>query len=163
MNNLYLWYCDGSEKGATASTSFLVESSKSRTDDCAGKGGRTEAVKRKLEAIRGCLVLKMGSKLKKLKRKGALIGNEIRRLTKAQSNGPKYISNNNEKVAFTKFSSPFFYACNQGEALEEDQAHLLAQSSLKQGLYLGGRKSPRSLANYVSSSKDASCSEDVRT
>ena len=62
MNNLSLWYCDGSEKGATTSTSLLVEASKSRTDDCAGKGGGTEAGKRKLEPVRGCLVLKIGSK-----------------------------------------------------------------------------------------------------
>ena len=75
MNNLSLWYCDGSEKGATASTSLLVEASKSRTDDCAGKGGgRTEAGKRKLEVVRGCLVLKMGSKLKKKNERGLLLG-----------------------------------------------------------------------------------------
>ena len=162
MNNLSLWYCDGSEKGATASTSLLVEAPNSRTDDCAGKGGEDRG---REEETGGCTRMfgsQNGLKVKK-KRKGALIRNEIRRLTKAQSNGPKDISNKNEKVGFIKFSSPFFYACNQGEAFEEDQAHLLAQSSLKQGLYLGGRKSPGSLANSISSSKDASCSEDVRT
>ena len=59
VNNVSLWYCDGSEKGVTACTSLLVEASKSRIDDCAGiggggggggGGGRTEAGKRKLEA-----------------------------------------------------------------------------------------------------------------
>ena len=66
-------------------------------------------------------------------------------------------------MASTKVNNPFFEARKQEEALEEDQAHLLAQSSLKEGLYLGGRKSPRSLANYVSSSKDVSCFRDIRT
>ena len=49
VNNVSLWYCDGSEKGATASTSLLCEASKRRTDDCSGKRG-TEVGKRKLEA-----------------------------------------------------------------------------------------------------------------
>ena len=42
VNNVSLWYCDGSEKGVTACTSLLVEASKSRIDDCAGKGGGGE-------------------------------------------------------------------------------------------------------------------------
>ena len=40
--------------------------------------------------------------------------------------------------------------------------HLLAQSSLKQGLCIGGRKSPGSLSIPVLSSKDVSCSRDAR-
>ena len=71
------------------------------------------------------------------KRKVALNGNEVRRMTKVQPSEPKSIANKNDKVGFTKVSSPFFEArnpeeCDQvQEALEEDQAHLLAQSYLK--------------------------------
>ena len=51
VNNVSPWVCVGSEKGATDSTSLLVEVSKSRTDVCAGKGGGwTKARRRKVEA-----------------------------------------------------------------------------------------------------------------
>ena len=89
-------------------------------------------------------------------------------MTKVQPSGPKSIANKNDKVGFTKVSNPFFEArnpeeCDQvQEALEEDQAHLLAQSSLKQDLCMGGRKSLGSLSIPVLSSKDASCSRDAR-
>ena len=60
VNNESSWDCVGSEKGASDSTSLLVEVSKSRTDVCAEKGGRTKARKRKVEAARGMMFLNLG-------------------------------------------------------------------------------------------------------
>ena len=162
VNNVLSWYCVGNEKGAIDSTSLLVEASKSIIDVCAEKGGEDRG---REEETGGCprfAVSQSRLELKK-KRKGALNGKEVRRWTKAQSNGPKSIVNKNDKVASTKIGSPLFEARIQEKALEEDQAQLLAQSSLIQGLYLGGRKSPRPVTNSVLNSKDVSCSRDVRT
>ena len=66
-------------------------------------------------------------------------------------------------MASTKISSPLFEARIQEKALEEDQARLLAQTSLIQGLYLGGRKRPRPVTDFFLSSKEVSGSRDVRT
>ena len=162
VNNVSPWDCIGSEKGATDSTSLLVEASKSRSDDCAGKRGEDRG---REEETGGCPwsdVSQSGLELKE-KRKGVLIGKEVRRWTKAQSNGPNSNVNKNDKMAYTKISSPLFEARIQDKALEEDQAQMLAQSSLIQGLYLGGRKSPRPVTNSILSSKDVSGSRDVRT
>ena len=53
-----------------------------------------------------------------------------------------------------KIGSPLFEARIQEQTLAKDQDHLLAQSSLKQGLYLGGSKSPRPVTNAVSCFKE---------
>ena len=66
-------------------------------------------------------------------------------------------------MACTKIRNPQFEARIQDKALEEDQAQMLAQSSLIQGLYLGGRKSSRPGTNSILSSKGVSGSRDVRT
>ena len=166
-NNVSLWCCDGSEKGVTVSTSLLDEISKSRIDDCAGKGGEDSGRKKEVGGCPRSSSSQNGFKFKK-KRKVALNRNEVRSLTKARKSGPKSIANKNDKVGLTKVSSPVFEARNQEErdkveeALEEDQAHLLAQPSLKKGLCLGERKSLRSLSTSILSSKDASYSRDVR-
>ena len=162
VNNVSPWDCVGSEKGATDSSSLLVEVSKKRTDVCAGKGGEDKG---KEEETGGCPrfnVSQSGLELKE-KRKGVLIGKEVRRWTKAQLNGPNSIVHKNDKVASTKISSSLFKAGIQDKALEEDQAQLLAQSSLIQDLYLGGRKSPRPVTNSILRNKDVSGSSDVRT
>ena len=159
---------------------MLVEISKRGTDDCARKEGgggggggggcnwrEDSGMEKEIGGCLGSSDSQTGLKFKK-KRKVALNGHEVRRMTKVQPSGPKSIANKNDKVGFTKVSNPFFEACNQEEcdqvqeALEEDQAHLLAQSSLKQGLCMGGRKNPGSLSIHVLSSKDASCSRDAR-
>ena len=161
VNNVSPWVCVGSEKGATDGTSLLVEVSKSRTNVCVGKGGEDKG---KEEESGGCPrfdVSQSGLELKE-KRKGVFIGKEVRRWTKAQLNGPKSIVNKNDKMASTKISSRMFEACIQDKALEEDQAQLLAQSSLIQDLYLGGRKSPRPVTNSSLSNKEVSGSIDVR-
>ena len=121
--------------------------------------------KGKEEESGGCLrfdVSQSGLELKE-KRNGVFIGKEVRRWTKAQLNGPKSIVNKNDKMASTKISSPMFEACIQDKALEEDQAQLLAQSSLIQDLYLGGRKNPMPVTNSSLSNKEVSGSRDVRT
>ena len=122
------------KKGATDSTSLLFEASKSRIDVCAGKGGEDRG---KEEETGGCPRLaasQTGLELKKEKKR-AFIRKEVRRWTEVQSNGPKSIANKNEKNASKKIGSPLFEARIQEKTLEKDQAHLLAQSSLKQGLY----------------------------
>ena len=79
-NNVSLWCCNGNEKGATASTSLLVEVSKSGIDDYAGKGGDS-GMKKETGGCLGSSCSQTGLKFKK-KRKVTLNGNEVRRLTK---------------------------------------------------------------------------------
>ena len=129
VNNVSPWDCIGSEKGATDSTSLLVEASKSRSDDCAGKRGEDGG---REEETGGCPwfdVSQYELELKE-KRKGVFIGKEVRRWIKAQSNGPNSNVNKTDKMACTKISSPLFEARIQDKALEEDQEQMLARSSL---------------------------------
>ena len=160
VNNVVPWDCVGSKKGETECTSLLV--SKSRTDVSAGKGGEDKGKEEETGGFPRFDVSQSGLELKE-KRKGVLIGKEVRRWAKGQLNGPKSIVNKNDKMAYTKISSPLFEARIQDKALEEDQAQLLAQPSLIQGLYLGGRKSPRPVTNSILSNKEVSGSRDVRT
>ena len=123
VNNVLSWYCNGSEKGVTDSTSLLVEASKSRIDVCAGKGGEDRGREEETGGCPRIAVSQTWLELKK-KRKGAFIGKEVRRWTEVQSNGPKSIANKNEKVASTKIGNPLFEARIQEKTLEKDQAHL---------------------------------------
>ena len=73
VNNVSSWYCVGSKKGATDSTSLLVEASKSRIDVYAGKGGEDRG---REEETGGCpmfAVSQSGLELKK-KERGLLLG-----------------------------------------------------------------------------------------
>ena len=90
-----------------SSTSLLVEASKSKTDDCAGKWGEDRGREKETRGYLRISGSQTRLKVKKKKRNGALIGNEVRRLTKAQSNGPKSIANKNEKWASQKLAAHF--------------------------------------------------------
>ena len=69
-NNVSSWYCDGSEKGATDSTSLLFEASKSKINVYAGKGGEDRG---REEETGGCPRLAVSQtrlELKKEKKRG---------------------------------------------------------------------------------------------
>ena len=85
-NNVSLWCCDGSKKGATTITSLLVKVSISRTDDCAGKGREGSGMEKETGGCLWSFGSQTGLKFKK-KRKVALNGNEVRRMTKVQPSG----------------------------------------------------------------------------
>ena len=68
-----LWYCVGSEKGVTDSTSLLVEASKRKTDVYAGKGGEDRGREEETGGYPRFAFSQSGLELKE-KKKGFLLG-----------------------------------------------------------------------------------------
>ena len=69
-NNVSSWYCDGSEKGVTDSTSLLFEASKSRIDVCLGKGGEDRGREEETGGCPRLAISQTGLELKKKKKRG---------------------------------------------------------------------------------------------